>query len=93
MSEILNWIQENAVQLVAIVGGGSMICSSIAAITKTPKDDVWGGWLKRLYTLLVDIPALNVGKAKAVGKPGLDGQIKEMAGGLLGGLFKKLTKR
>tara|TARA_R110000764_G_scaffold1585_5_gene7139 strand:+ start:3160 stop:3333 length:174 start_codon:yes stop_codon:yes gene_type:complete len=36
------------------------ICSLIAASTPTPKDDVWMG---KLYKL-VDLLALNIGKAK-----------------------------
>jgi len=36
------------------------VCSVIAALTPTPKDDMWLGKLYRL----IDIMALNVGKAK-----------------------------
>ena len=36
------------------------IASAIAAITPTPKDDVWIG---KLYKL-IDLLALNIGKAK-----------------------------
>jgi len=40
------------------------VSSIIAAITPTPKDDVWIG---KLYKL-IDFCALNVGKAKQKGK-------------------------
>lgn len=36
------------------------VCSIIAAVTPTPKDDVW---LAKLYRF-IDIMAINVGKAK-----------------------------
>lgn len=36
------------------------VCSVIAALTPTPKDDIWLGKLYRF----IDIMALNVGKAK-----------------------------
>ena len=42
--------------IMAIISGASII----AAVTKTPKDDVWIG---KLYKL-IDICALNIGKAK-----------------------------
>ena len=42
--------------VMAIISGASII----AAVTKTPKDDVWIG---KLYKI-VDICALNIGKAK-----------------------------
>lgn len=35
--------------------------SAIAAVTKTPRDDKLIG---KLYRFLVDIPALNIGRAK-----------------------------
>ena len=37
------------------------IASIIAAITPTPKDDIWIGKINRL----VDLLALNIGRAKA----------------------------
>tara|TARA_R100001530_G_scaffold108_1_gene219 strand:+ start:229 stop:399 length:171 start_codon:yes stop_codon:yes gene_type:complete len=40
------------------------ISSIIAAMTPTPKDDVW---IAKLYKL-IDLFALNVGKAKQTGK-------------------------
>jgi hypothetical protein len=40
------------------------VSSIIAAVTKTPKDDVWIG---KLYKL-IDLCALNIGRAKM--KPG-----------------------
>jgi len=36
------------------------VCSIIAAVTETPKDDVWIGKLYRF----IDIMAINIGKAK-----------------------------
>ena len=36
------------------------VCSIIAAVTPTPRDDVWIGTLYRF----IDIMAINVGKAK-----------------------------
>jgi len=36
------------------------VCSIIAAVTPTPKDDAW---LAKLYRF-IDIMALNIGKAK-----------------------------
>ena len=70
-----------------------MLASAIAAITPTPKDDKAAGWIKKVYTLLIDIPALNVGKAKAIGDKEVDETIKEKAGGLLGGLFRKIKEK
>jgi hypothetical protein len=37
-----------------------MVCSIIAAVTPTPKDDQW---IAKLYKF-IDILALNIGKAK-----------------------------
>ena len=42
--------------IMAIISGASII----AAVTKTPKDDVWIG---KLYKL-IDLCAFNIGKAK-----------------------------
>lgn len=36
------------------------VCSIIAAVTPTPKDDVW---ISKLYKF-IDVLALNIGKAK-----------------------------
>ena len=36
------------------------VCSIIAAVTPTPKDDMW---LSKLYRF-IDIMAINIGKAK-----------------------------
>lgn len=46
--------------LIAIVTAVVTISSIVAALTPTPKDDVWIG---KLYKL-IDLLALNVGKAK-----------------------------
>ncbi len=45
--------------IMAIISGASII----AAVTKTPKDDVWIG---KLYKL-IDLCALNIGRAKDKG--------------------------
>ena len=70
-----------------------MLASAIAAMTPTPKDDKAAGWIKKIYTLLIDIPALNVGKSKDIGDKVVDETIKEKAGGLLGGLFRKIKSK
>ena len=46
--------------LIAIVTAVVTVSSIVAALTPTPKDDVWIG---KLYKL-IDLLALNVGKAK-----------------------------
>jgi hypothetical protein len=46
--------------LVSIAPMVVTICSIIAAVTPTPKDDIWIGKLYRF----IDIMAINVGKAK-----------------------------
>ena len=56
----MNYIQENYEQIVAIATGVVTVCSLIAALTPTPKDD---GVVKWLYKL-VDLMAINIGKAK-----------------------------
>tara|TARA_R100001082_G_C4355448_1_gene156644 strand:+ start:266 stop:442 length:177 start_codon:yes stop_codon:yes gene_type:complete len=50
--------------MIALIMAIISVSSIIAAITPTPKDDVWIG---KLYKL-IDMMALNVGKAKQ--KPG-----------------------
>lgn len=49
--------------IIAIVTAVITLASTIAAVTPTPKDDVW---VSRLY-MVVDLLALNVGKAKDKG--------------------------
>ena len=90
---MIAWLTANYVTAIAVVGGISMLASAIAAMTPTPKDDKAAGWIKKIYTLLIDIPALNIGKAKAVGDEKLDMVIKEKAGGFLGGLFRKIRSK
>jgi hypothetical protein len=46
--------------IIAIVMGIITVSSIVAAITPTPKDDVWIG---KFYKL-IDLCALNIGKAK-----------------------------
>ena len=48
------------ITLVLVVTGIVCLASFIAAVTPTPKDDVWIG---KLYKL-IDVLALNIGKAK-----------------------------
>ena len=48
----------------AIIMAIISVASIIAAVTPTPKDDVW---IAKLYKL-IDLFALNVGKAKQTGK-------------------------
>jgi hypothetical protein len=59
------------IQVTAILGGVIATASAVAALTPTPKDDqfVTGAkrWLTKLYRV-VDILALNVGRAKDKGK-------------------------
>jgi len=50
----------NVVELIAYVTGIIAIASLVSAITPTPKDDILIG---KLYKL-VDLLALNIGKAK-----------------------------
>ena len=55
---------ETFANMIAIIMAIISVSSIIAAVTPTPKDDVWIG---KLYKL-IDMMALNVGKAKQ--KPG-----------------------
>jgi|TARA_R100001163_G_scaffold11410_1_gene10445 hypothetical protein len=50
--------------MMALIMAIISVSSIIAAVTKTPKDDVWIG---KLYKL-IDLCALNIGRAKM--KPG-----------------------
>lgn len=56
----MSWILEHKDALIGIITGAVAVASAIAALTPTPKDDTWVG---RIYKL-VDLLALNVGKAK-----------------------------
>ena len=56
----MEYIRENWESIVAIISGVIATASAVAALTPTPKDD---GIVKKLYKL-VDLLALNVGKAK-----------------------------
>ena len=51
---------ETFANVYAIVVTVSSVSSLIAAVTPTPKDDMWIG---KLYKL-IDLAALNIGKAK-----------------------------
>lgn len=57
--EIFNTISENGDSILAAVGKIIAVASLVAAVTKTPK----GGRLKAVYKI-IDVLALNVGKAK-----------------------------
>ena len=74
---MMAWLSAHYVTLIACVGGASMLASAIAAMTPTPKDDKAAGWIK----------------AKAIGDVKVDEKIKEKAGGLLGGLFRKIKEK
>lgn len=56
----MNWIVEHIDQLIAIFTGIVTVCSMIAALTPSPKDD---GIIAKLRKL-VDFLALNVANAK-----------------------------
>ena len=56
----MQYIQENWEVILSILTGLVTVCSGIAALTPTTTDD---GWVKKLYKV-VDLLALNVGKAK-----------------------------
>ena len=60
----MSWILENKDALIGIITGVVALASAIAALTPTPKDD---GWVKKAYKV-VDLLALNVGKAKDKGE-------------------------
>mgnify|MGYP001362745539 FL=1 len=51
---------EFILNLVSVVTSIVTVASIVAALTPTPKDDVWIG---KLYKL-VDVLAINIGKAK-----------------------------
>ena len=54
------YLKDNWEAIMAIISGVIATASAIAAMTPTPKDD---GIMKKVYKL-VDLLALNVGKAK-----------------------------
>ena len=56
----MTWILENKEALIGIVTSVIAVASAIAALTPTPKDDTIVG---KIYKV-VDLLALNVGKAK-----------------------------
>tara|TARA_Y100000593_G_scaffold33336_1_gene65575 strand:- start:2008 stop:2205 length:198 start_codon:yes stop_codon:yes gene_type:complete len=59
------------IQITAALGGIVAAASAVAALTPTPKDDkfVTGAkrWIAKVYRI-IDILALNVGRAKDKGK-------------------------
>tara|TARA_R100000700_G_C3178669_1_gene154563 strand:- start:4291 stop:4476 length:186 start_codon:yes stop_codon:yes gene_type:complete len=59
----MQYVQENWEGIVAVLTGLIATASAVAALTPTPKDD---GIVKKLYKL-VDLLAINVGKAKDKG--------------------------
>lgn len=56
----MEYVRENWEGILAVLSGVIATASAVAALTPTPKDD---GIIKKLYKL-VDLLALNVGKAK-----------------------------
>ena len=56
----MTWILENKEALIGIITSVIAVASAIAALTPTPKDDTIVG---KIYKV-VDLLALNVGKAK-----------------------------
>ena len=63
MNETLDWLVTNKEVLVTIVTLTVTLASLLASLTPTPKDDTFVG---KLYGLL-DLLALNVGRAKEKG--------------------------
>jgi hypothetical protein len=63
MIETINWLVTNKEVLVTIVTLTVTLASLVASLTPTPKDDTIVG---KLYGLL-DLLALNVGRAKEKG--------------------------
>jgi len=61
---VFDYVMQNSVELVAILGSIVACASAIAALTPTPKDDAW---VAKVYKI-VDWLALNVGKAKQTDK-------------------------
>jgi len=59
----MEYIQENWEAILSIITAVVAAASAVAALTPTPKDD---GWVKKAYKI-VDLLALNVGKAKDKG--------------------------
>ena len=56
----MEFLKENWEGILAVLSGVIATASAVAALTPTPKDD---GIVKKLYKL-IDLLALNVGKAK-----------------------------
>jgi hypothetical protein len=68
--ELIDWIVDNKEVLAGIVTAVVTFASLIASLTPTPKDDTAVG---KLYKL-VDLLALNVGRAKETGDLKEDGK-------------------
>jgi len=58
--EYVNWCLTNWDKIALVLTGLVTVASTIAAITKTETDNKWVGRFKKL----VDVLAINVGKAK-----------------------------
>jgi hypothetical protein len=56
----MNWILENAEQILFAASMIVSAASALAALTPTPKDDGIARWLRKV----VDFLALNIGNAK-----------------------------
>lgn len=67
---LIQWIvnQPFVGQYALAIGGifavVSAIAKAITAVTNTPKP---GTWKAKLYTILLELPAINIGKAKQTG--------------------------
>lgn len=61
---LIDYVMQNSVEIVAILGSIVACASAIAALIPTPKDDAW---VAKVYKV-VDWLALNVGKAKQTSK-------------------------
>jgi len=56
----INWILEHKLDIINVLTAVVAAASTIAALTPTPKDNIW---LSKAYKI-VDWLAINVGKAK-----------------------------
>jgi len=68
--ELIDWVVDNKEVLTGIVTAVVTLASLIASLTPTPKDDTAVG---KLYKL-IDLFALNIGKAKDTGESKKDGK-------------------
>jgi hypothetical protein len=57
----MEWIINNWANIAFAITSVVTAASAIAALTPTPKDDAI---ISKIYKFLIEIPALNIGKAK-----------------------------